>query len=56
MPALKIKTAFTDMMGVDYPIVGAPMFLVSYEDLTVAVSEAGGLGAFPVPKDRKSTV
>jgi nitronate monooxygenase len=54
MPAFRIKTAFTDMMGVDYPIVGAPMFLVSYEDLTVAVSEAGGLGAFPVPNYRTS--
>ena len=40
------------MMGIDYPIVGAPMFLVSYEDLVVAVSEAGGLGAFPVPNYR----
>ncbi|MBI5251654.1 MAG: nitronate monooxygenase [Desulfomonile tiedjei] len=48
----KIETAFTEMFGVDYPIIGAPMFLVSYEELTVAVSEAGGLGAFPLPNYR----
>jgi nitronate monooxygenase len=41
------------MLDVDYPIIGAPMFLVSYEELTVAVSEAGGLGAFPLPNYRR---
>jgi len=40
------------MIDVDYPIIGAPMFLISYEELTVAVSEAGGLGAFPLPNFR----
>lgn len=45
----KIKTPLTDMLGIDYPIVGAPMFLVSFEDLVIAVSEAGGLGTFPLP-------
>ncbi|MBM3299411.1 MAG: nitronate monooxygenase, partial [Deltaproteobacteria bacterium] len=48
----KIRTEFTAMIDVDYPIIGAPMFLVSYEELTVAVSEAGGLGAFPLPNFR----
>lgn len=48
----KIETAFTNMLNVDFPIIGAPMFLVSFEDLTVAVSEAGGLGAFPLPNYR----
>ncbi len=48
----RIETAFTEMVNVDYPIIGAPMFLVSYEELTVAVSEAGGLGAFPLPNFR----
>lgn len=48
----RIETAFTEMLNVDYPIIGAPMFLVSYEELTVAVSEAGGLGAFPLPNYR----
>ncbi|MFH1114966.1 MAG: nitronate monooxygenase [Pseudomonadota bacterium] len=48
----KIETEFTRMFDVAYPIIGAPMFLVSYEELTVAVSEAGGLGAFPLPNYR----
>ena len=52
MSGLSIQTEFTDMMGIDLPVVGAPMFLVSYEELTAAVSEAGGLGAFPTPNYR----
>lgn len=48
----KIKTLFTEMFGIQYPIIGAPMFLVSYEELTVAVSEAGGLGTFALPNYR----
>lgn len=47
-----IETVFTTMFDVEYPIIGAPMFLVSYEELTVAVSEAGGLWAFPLPNYR----
>ena len=49
---MKITTPFTEMLGIELPIVGAPMFLVSYEDLTVAVSNAGGLGMFPLPNYR----
>lgn len=45
----KIETAFTRMIGVEYPIIGAPMFLVSYEALAIAVSKAGGVGAIPLP-------
>lgn len=48
----KIETEFTRMIGVDYPIIGAPMFLISYEELAIAVSEAGGLGAIPLPNFR----
>ncbi len=47
MPA--ISTVFTDMLNIKYPIIGAPMFLVSYEDLAAAVSNAGGLGTIPLP-------
>lgn len=47
-----IKTVFTEMIEVQYPIIGAPMFLVSYEELAVAVTEAGGLGAIPLPNFR----
>lgn len=48
----KIKTQFTEMMGIDYPIVCAPMFLVSFPDLVVAASQAGALGTFPSPNFR----
>lgn len=44
---MKIETAFTRLMGVDLPIIAAPMFLVSNVDLVVAASEAGGIGTFP---------
>lgn len=47
-----ISTEFTAMMGIRYPIIGAPMFLVSYEELVVAVCNAGGLGMFPLPNYR----
>lgn len=42
-----IQTAFTKMMGCDYPIIAAPMFLVSNEPLVAAASNAGGIGATP---------
>ena len=45
----KIETEFTRMIDIDYPIIGAPMFLLSYEELVVAVARAGGLGAIPLP-------
>jgi nitronate monooxygenase len=51
MPPL-IQTEFTAVMGIRYPIIGAPMFLVSYEELVVAVCEAGGLGMLPLPNYR----
>ncbi len=35
------------MMNIEYPIIGAPMFLVSNTDMVVAISEAGGIGTFP---------
>jgi nitronate monooxygenase len=47
-----VETEFTRMMGVECPIIGAPMFLVSYEELVVAVAEAGGVGAVPLPNFR----
>lgn len=44
---MKIETAFTKMLNIDYPIIGAPMFLVSNNDMVVAISEAGGIGTVP---------
>lgn len=49
---MKIRTPFAELLGIDYPIIGAPMFLVSYEEYVIAVSNAGALGAFPLPNYR----
>jgi nitronate monooxygenase len=35
------------MFQIDYPIIGAPMFLVSNEQMVITASNAGGLGTFP---------
>lgn len=42
-----LSTSFTKMLGISYPIIAAPMFLVSNEDIVVEASEAGGIGTFP---------
>ncbi len=39
-----IKNRITDMLGIDYPIVQAPMGWIARSKLASAVSEAGGLG------------
>lgn len=44
---MTISTDFTRLLGCVYPIIAGPMFLVSDENLVVAVSEAGGIGATP---------
>ncbi len=44
---MQIKTAVSQMLGIDLPIIGAPMFLVSYPSLVCAVSNAGGIGTMP---------
>jgi nitronate monooxygenase len=44
---MQIRTRVSEMLGIDYPIIGAPMFLVSYPDLVCAVSNAGGIGTMP---------
>ena len=43
----RIRTRFTDMMKIDLPLIAAPMFLVSNEDIVVEASEAGAIGTFP---------
>lgn len=40
-------TPITRMLGIRYPILAAPMFLVSNVAMVAATSAAGGLGAFP---------
>ena len=43
----RIETAVTRMLGIRYPIVAAPMFLVSNRPLLEAVARAGGIGLIP---------
>lgn len=42
-----IETAFTKLLKIRLPLIAAPMFLVSNEDIVVESSEAGALGTFP---------
>lgn len=42
-----IPTKFTASLGCQFPIIAAPMFLVSNEVLVAEASNAGGLGAAP---------
>ena len=44
---MSIKTEFTQQFDVKYPIICAPMFLVSSVNMVVSASEAGGVGTFP---------
>jgi nitronate monooxygenase len=44
---MSIKTEFTQQFDVRYPIICAPMFLVSSVKMVVSAGEAGGLGTFP---------
>ena len=42
-----LKTDVTQQFDIRYPIICAPMFLVSSVKMVVAASESGGLGTFP---------
>jgi len=43
----KIETPFTKMMGIDYPIIMAPMFLVSNTKMIIEALNSGITAAFP---------
>ncbi|MDZ4662454.1 MAG: nitronate monooxygenase [Pseudomonadota bacterium] len=43
----KIETDFTRQFNVRFPIISAPMYLVSNVEMVVRTNEAGGLGTFP---------
>ncbi len=43
----RIETEITKMLGIRYPIVQAPMFLVSTPQMMAEVGEAGAIGAMP---------
>lgn len=42
-----MQTTFTKMMGIEYPIIMAPMFLVSNTAMIIAALESGITAAFP---------
>ncbi len=41
------KTALTDLLNIEYPIIMAPMFLVSNADMTIKAIEGGITGCIP---------
>jgi nitronate monooxygenase len=43
----KITTTLTEMLGIDYPIIMAPMFLVSNAKMVIEACNAGIAGSFP---------
>jgi nitronate monooxygenase len=43
-PATQLKTRFTELVGIDYPIVQGGMMWIGRAELAAAVSNAGGLG------------
>ena len=43
----KIETPLTKMLGIDYPMIMAPMFLVSNTKMVIEALEAGITAAFP---------
>lgn len=39
-----IKTKITELLGIEYPIIGGTMMWISYAEFVAAISEAGGCG------------
>ncbi|MDX1627051.1 MAG: nitronate monooxygenase [Fulvivirga sp.] len=50
-----VKTALTNMLDIDYPVIMAPMFLVSNAAMTIAAIESGITGAIPALNYRTDT-
>ena len=60
-PAVRLKTRFTELVGIDYPIVQGGMMWVGRAELAAAVSNAGGLGIItaltqPTPDDLRKEI
>ena len=53
---MPIKNRITDMLGVEYPIVQAPMGWIARAPLASAVSNAGGLGIIETSSGRLDEV
>ncbi|NME68676.1 NAD(P)H-dependent flavin oxidoreductase [Flammeovirga aprica] len=43
----KISTPLTEMLGIDYPMIMAPMFLVSNAEMLIAAAQSGITGTVP---------
>ncbi len=43
----KVETALTKMLNIDYPVIMAPMFLVSNAKMVIEAAKAGIAGAIP---------
>lgn len=59
--AVHLKTRFTELVGIDYPIVQGGMMWVGRAELAAAVSNAGGLGILtaltqPTPDDLRREI
>jgi enoyl-[acyl-carrier protein] reductase II len=54
--AVKIKNRITEMLGVEYPIVQAPMGWIARAQLASSVSNAGGLGIIETSSGRLDEV
>ena len=50
---MKLKTRFTELLHVHYPVIMAPMFMVSNEEMMKAALRAGVMGVFPTLNFRK---
>ncbi len=50
---MKIQNSFTDLLKLDFPMIMAPMFLVSNYEMVVAAMQNGIMGTFPSLNFRK---
>jgi nitronate monooxygenase len=60
-PSKRLKTRFTELVGIDHPIVQGGMMWVGRAELAAAVSNAGGLGILtaltqPTPEDLRREI
>ena len=60
-PSLRFRTRFTELVGIEYPIVQGGMMWVGRAELAAAVSNAGGLGILtgltqPTPDDLRREI
>ena len=56
-----LKTALTEMLGIEHPIIQGGMQYVGFAEMAAAVSNAGGLGILtalsqPTPEDLRNEI